>query len=158
MVGEVFAGIGAFNGLLNAAKALRDMDNAMARNSAVIELQGQILSAQEDYSALLAKVRELETKLVQFENWETEKQRYELKEHGERKVLAYALKEGVQPSEQPHSICPDCYQQRKRSILQTMHRWPGRNQILACQSCGWEGYTEGQWHADHAKASPRRSR
>jgi hypothetical protein len=144
MVGEVFAGISAFNGLLNAAKALREMDNAMVRNSAVIDLQGKILAAQEEYADMLGKVRELETKLAAFENWETEKQRYELKDHGENAVLAYALKAGVEPPEQPHSICPDCYQQRKRSILQTETRYHnGQSICLSCQACGWRGWIWG---------------
>src|SRR5258708_2356402 len=98
-------GIGAFNGMLSAAKSLQDIKDRVARNQASIELQGQILTAQEEYAALLDKVRALETKLAAFENWETEKQRYELKDHPavDYPVRAYALKEGVQPPEPPHS-------------------------------------------------------
>jgi hypothetical protein len=144
MVAEVFAGISAFNSMLSAAKALRELDSKVALNEAVIDLQGQILTAQESYTALLGKVGELEKKLAQFENWEAEKQRYELKEHGDAKVLAYALKEGVEPSERPHSICPDCYQQRTRSILQSETRYQnGQHVCLACQACGWRGWTWG---------------
>ena len=150
MVGEIFAGIGAFNAMLGAAKALRDMDNTASRNAAVIELQGQILAAQENYAALLAKVRELEENVALFEDWKSEKQRYELNEHGTMRILAYDLKAGVEPSERAHSICPDCYQNRKKSILQPERR-VGGSEVLSCKVCGWDGYLSGFAGYDPAK-------
>lgn len=157
MVAEVFAGISAFNSMLSAAKALREMDNKVSLNEAVIDLQGQILTAQESYTTLLAKVGELENKLASYEDWEAQKQRYVLKPHGERAALAYALQDGVEPPEHPHSICPDCYQNRKKSILQTVRHVVGFAESLTCNVCGWEGYTRGHKHAEHSgKASPRR--
>ena len=144
MVAEVFAGMTAFNAMFNTAKTLREMDNTVARNEAVIDLQGQILTAQENYATLLATVRELEGKLATFENWETQKQRYELRDHPgvDSPVRAYALKDGVQPAEPAHSICPDCYEQRKKSILQTQRRVGGAS-VMTCNACGWDGYLSG---------------
>lgn len=158
MVAEVFAGLSAFNSMLSAAKALRELDNKVALNEAVIDLQGQMLTAQESYTTLLGKVGELEQKLAQFEHWETEKDRYHLKDHRDgRQVLAYALKEGVEPPEPPHSICPDCYQHRKKSILQLVHHMVGHSQSLNCHQCGWEAYVQGHKHPEHSgKATPRR--
>jgi hypothetical protein len=137
-------GIGAFNGMLSAAKSLKDINDTVVRNQASIDLQGQILTAQGEYAALLDKVRALETKLATFENWETEKQRYELKDHPavDDPVRAYALKDGVQAPEIPHSICPDCYSQRKKSILQTERRVGGAR-VMTCHVCGWDGYLSG---------------
>jgi hypothetical protein len=123
---DVFAGVAGFKAMFDTAKNLIGMNEAVARNTAVIGLQEQILSARESYSALLEEKRELEEKVTSFETWESEKQRYELKEHGERLVLAYALKKGVEPPEHPHSICPDCYQKRKKSLLQTEHHFVGQ--------------------------------
>lgn len=143
MVAEVFAGIGAFKSMMDMAKAVRDMGVSTAVNSAVIDLQEKILAARDEYSTLLGSVGELEAKLASFENWESEKQRYELKPHGERQALAYALKEGVDTTEPAHSICPDCYQQKKKSILQKERRSAGRLELLVCQVCGWEGITHG---------------
>lgn len=150
---DVFSGISAFNGMLGAAKALRDMDNRVSRNEAVIELQGQIFAAQENYATLTAKVGDLEKKLAAFETWESDKQRYELKEHGHNRVLAYALKEGVEPPEHPHSACPDCYEQRKRTILQTETYALGRAKALVCQTCDWRGFIEG--HVSDASGRKR---
>ena len=119
-----------------------DMGNTASRNAAVIELQGQILAAQEDYAALLAKVRKLEEKVAHFEEWESEKERYELNEHGMMKILAYDLKAGVEPPERPHSICPDCSQSRKKTILQPERRVGGA-EVLSCKVCGWDGFLSG---------------
>ena len=46
MVGEVFAGLQAIKTAFDIAKTLKDLDSATARNTAVIELQRQILTAQ----------------------------------------------------------------------------------------------------------------
>lgn len=143
MVAEIFAGMSGFSAMLNAAKTIRDMDNAVARNTAVLALQGQIFASQEEYATLRTKVSELEKELARFETWESDKQRYELKPHGEGGALAYALKEGVEPPEPPHSLCPDCYQQRKRSILQTERYDGGRAIALVCHVCDWRGFTWG---------------
>lgn len=145
MVDGVMAGLSAFSGLIGMARGLKDINDAVVRNEAIYELTSKLLDAQQEYAALLARVGELEKKLTSFENWETEKQRYELKVQGENSVLAYALKEGVQPPEPAHSICPDCYQERKRSILQTETRYVnGQRTCLTCNSCGWRGWIYGE--------------
>lgn len=140
---DVFPGLGAFTSMLNSVKALKDINDAVVRNSTSIDLLQKILEAREAYSALLDKVGELEQELRTHETWESEKQRYELKPHGERQALAYALKEGTEPLEPTHSICPDCYQERRKSILQQQRRSGGRLELLICQVCGWEGITHG---------------
>lgn len=150
---DVFPGLSAFNGLMSSARALKDINDAVVRNSASIELLQKILDAREAYSALLDKVGELEAEIRAYETWESEKQRYELTEHGHSKAKAYSLKEGVEPPELPHSICPDCYGNRKKSLLQTQHMDVGRVVLLACQVCGWQAATHGHLPA---KGSPPR--
>ena len=46
MVGEVLGGMAAFTNMLNIAKGLHDIHDAVARDRAVIDLQKEILSAQ----------------------------------------------------------------------------------------------------------------
>ena len=128
---DVFAGISAFNGILSAAKALRDMDNRVARNEAVIELQGQILTAQEHYSALLEQVRELKEKVTSFEKWDAEKEKYELKNLGAGSV-AYMLKPEARGSTPPHWVCTNCFSDKRISIIAT--KWE-RGPIYSCPHC-----------------------
>jgi hypothetical protein len=52
VVAEAVAGLGIFKSLLDSAKALKDMSDAVARNGAVIELQEKILVAREAQTAL----------------------------------------------------------------------------------------------------------
>ena len=56
MVGEIYAGLGAFKIMFDTAKALKDMNDAAIRNGAVIELQEQILSAQTQQLTLVDRV------------------------------------------------------------------------------------------------------
>ena len=149
MVAEWVAGLGAFKSMLDLAKGLKDLSDATARNAAVIELQTQILTAQEAQSSLVARVRELEEEVRGFERWDAEKERYELRQHPHANVMTYELKDGMQPAEPAHSICPDCYQQRIKSILQHVTRYPGMADVAQCQRCGWEAYISGGWHKDH---------
>lgn len=140
---DVIAGMSAFGGMIGMARALKDLNDAAVRNEAVIALTEKIIDAQARYTTLAQQVSELEAKLATYETWEREKEHYGLQEHGERRALAYALREGVEPAEPAHSICPDCYQVRKKTILQKERRSAGRQELLLCHVCGWQGTTHG---------------
>ena len=135
MVAEVFAGIGAFKTLFDTARSLKDMNDAVVRSAAVIELQEQILSARAQQIELIERVRELEREVAQFKTWETEKQRYKLKDFGQH-TFAYELKPETANDEPEHLICPQCYQIGRKSILQ----FEGRHNLsklamYRCYSC-----------------------
>jgi DNA-directed RNA polymerase subunit RPC12/RpoP len=119
------------SGMMSALKSAGDItkliisshDAAIIREKA-IELQTQILSAQQsaltaqsDQFALLQSVSELEGKIADLEAWDTEKQRYELKQLV-LGAFAYSLKADMSNSEPPHYICATCYEHGKKSILQ----------------------------------------
>lgn len=134
MVGEVFAGLGAFKTMLDMAKALKDINDATVRNGAVIELQEQILAAQAQQTALLNHIRELEEKVANFETWDAEKKRYELKPLGFG-AFTYMLKPDARGAEPPHWVCTNCYGKRHISIIQwTNPTKTGRNGFY-CPSC-----------------------
>ena len=152
---DIFMGLGSFKLMLDAAKNLKNISDPDIRNDAVVALQEQIVAAQESYSALLESVRTLEAEARNLETWESEKKRYELKKVTEHsKILAYTLKESEQGAETLHWICPDCYSQAKKSLLQYAVRTPGRAEVLACQTCGWAGYLSGMWYPEHGGARP----
>jgi hypothetical protein len=128
-------------------------DGAMLQ-SKVIELNGIILSAQssalssnQDQFALLNRVRDLEKEIADLEAWETEKQRYELKNIGQG-CIAYAPKAGMQPPELEHYLCANCFTQSKKRFLQIEHRSVGRVQAYVCNDCGAELYVVGVRHAE----------
>src|SRR5258708_6881321 len=135
MIPEALAGLGAFKTMYDLAKGLKEISDATIRNGAVIELQEKILSARDAQSALLEKVSTLETEMARLKAWDADKQRYELKAHGEREALAYALKPSMENGEPPHSLCPDCYQQTIKSIAQPLVRSHGHSHLLICHRC-----------------------
>jgi hypothetical protein len=115
MPAEIFAGIGAIKTAFDLAKGLKDIDDATRRNAAVIELQKELLAAQEAQSTLLERIRELEEKVAGFETWNAEKNRYELKPFGSG--VAYVPKAEAKGSEPEHQLCPNCYARGQKSFL-----------------------------------------
>jgi superfamily II helicase len=149
-------GISEITGLMSSLKAAKDIAETMiglrdtaAFQAKAIEFQAKILdsmsraiTAQEERAALLEKVRDLETQIARFEAWETEKERYELKDAGNG-TLAYALKSALGNAESSHWACPHCYQDRKISILQPETRSVGRTEHLVCNRCSTDLLIQG---------------
>lgn len=89
----------------------------------VLAAQRGALTAQANESALLEQIGELKKEIAHFETWDDEKTRYELKEFG-RGAFAYSLRQDAANGEPIHQICPTCYSNRRKSILQIV---PGNN-------------------------------
>ena len=133
MVGEVFAGIGAFKTMFDVAKSLKDMDDKVRRNAAVADLGEQIISAQTRYANAIEQVRDLEEKLRGFETWEREKQRYELKDLGWG-AFAYMLKPSERGTEPAHWVCTNCYEHSHKALVQKI-MVTGQGQVWTCPAC-----------------------
>jgi Zn finger protein HypA/HybF involved in hydrogenase expression len=136
MVAEVFAGLGTLKSALDLAKGLKDIDNATRRNAAVIELQEQILAAQQTQATLIETVGKLETEVARLKNWDADKARYELTELGPG-VVALAIKEAMRNGEPIHRICANCATNGKKSYLQ-QHVHNTSVDRYKCNSCGEE--------------------
>jgi uncharacterized protein YlxW (UPF0749 family) len=76
MVAEVFAGLGALKTAFDIAKGLKDIDDTTRRNTAVIDLQEKILSAQQSQASLVESISNLEKEVACLKAWEEEKSRY----------------------------------------------------------------------------------
>jgi hypothetical protein len=151
-------GIPEIAGALSSLKATKDLLEAMVGlrdaatfqekrielQSRVLEAQGSVLAAQDACAAFVERIRHLEQEIARLKDWETDKQRYELKPVAEEDgPLAYALKPDAQGSEPTHHICANCYQQSQKSILQPETRYPGRCAVLVCHKCGSDLYVSG---------------
>lgn len=134
---------GAFSGLKTAAEltqGLLALKTDAAVSTKVVELNGvisgiqqQLFAAQADYSALTSRIRDLEAEIVDFKNWEEEKQRYELHELAPG-TLVYRVKPEVKGAEPVHYLCTNCYQQRIKAILQYSGYSKG-HKSFTCPSC-----------------------
>lgn len=162
--------ITAIGSALTALKAAMDIAEAMVglRDTAafqgkLIEFQSKIIdannaafAAQEERSALLSTIGELEKQVADLEAWETQKDRYSLTKHGDRDVFTYALKEGMGTSEPPHQICANCFNDKKISVLQAETFDLGRARVLVCHRCDSVIYISGMRMAEHTRGRGRR--
>lgn len=132
------------------AQGMLDLRDTVKLGSLVIKLNAEILSAQrgalaasQSEAEMAEEARALKTKIASFEDWERQKERYELKRiKGYWELLVYELKDGVNSPEEKHYACPDCYTNRKKSILQNHAQ--GSGQGLICRQCGWKGWLQGR--------------
>jgi hypothetical protein len=155
--GIMITDIADFGAMLTSLKALADIAKFMidARDASVIRAkaaewqreviatQSGTLTAQAAQFALLKRVDELEKEMADLKAWDVEKQKYELKNVRKPNVFggaafAYALKEETSLGEPAHFICPDCYEERRKSILQHVFHHYGRTDTLSCNRCHLE--------------------
>jgi DNA-directed RNA polymerase subunit RPC12/RpoP len=146
-ISEIAGVLSSFNALKNIIQAAIDLHDAQAFKAKVGEIYGVLLDAQskmfsvnEERTTLIDRVRTLEEQITDFENWETERQRYELQSITSGS-FAYVMKAAVQGNEPPHKICAKCYQDRKKSILQLdpssgPARSLGKPDTYSCPRCG----------------------
>ena len=135
VVAETFAGINAFKTAFDMARALKDIHDATERDRVVLDLQREILSAQEQQFELIRRVHELEQKVARSDAWEAEKKRYRLKDYGGN-TFAYELKATEANDEPVHRACPTCFQKGQIAILQFSHRESNQDwyDCLECKS------------------------
>ena len=161
--------IQSLNAATQISKALLGIRDAALIREKVVELNGEIISAQSsalaaqtDQFALLDRIRQLEKQVTDLEAWNAEAQTYELKDisnEGMSGNLAYAPKAGTHTSEPPHLLCANCYEEGHKSFLQTELRLGGSD-VRACHRCGSDLYLWGFRRPEHvqSKAVGRRTK
>jgi hypothetical protein len=113
---------------------LKDMSDQNIRMTTAIDLQQRILEAQELQSGLARRVAELEATVAAYEKWDTEEERYQLKDYGGN-TFAYELKADAVNGEPIHRLCPTCFSQRRKSILQFAFRTMSKQDKYNCPAC-----------------------
>jgi hypothetical protein len=163
--------IQSLNALAQIGKSLVGIHDANAIREKAVELNREILSAQAsalatqaDQFALLKHIDDLQKQITDLEAWNTEKQKYHLVQlrpptaPGGR-AFAYSSKETSGDTADPiHLICPNCYEDARKSILQEVSRSVGRVNILSCHHCGLEINRTGvEYECPPIKDTPLRS-
>lgn len=136
MVAEVFGGIAAFKAMFDITKGLKDVSDAAIRNSAIINLQNEILTAQQEQMALIERVRISESELAHLTTWEAEKQKYEMVGIAP-KVVAYTQRNGPENANPRHYLCANCFAKGQKSFLQQAVRGAHIDRFK-CNNCGEE--------------------
>jgi predicted RNA-binding Zn-ribbon protein involved in translation (DUF1610 family) len=141
MTPEFAAAYTATTNALKAVKAIMDISQDVKINQVVIELQQSILELQAQMFAAQGKMQELssvkdeiEAKLKARDNWDEEKKNYELKEIASG-LCVYSLKPDSQTGEPHHYLCPQCFQNSKKRLLQKQR---ATTLNYRCQECGFD--------------------
>ena len=112
-----------------------NLDDILALQRHLHAAQESISTLREENDALSKTIRSLETKIADQESWADEKIRYELHDAGSS-IMVYRLgKEHVSPTEPVHSLCPTCFSNSQKSILQVTNLGDAVYQ-LNCSKCG----------------------
>src|ERR1700730_14432489 len=140
----IAASLSSLKAAKDIAQSMIGLRDAAAFQGKLIEFQSEIIdannaafAAQEERSALLEKVRDLEKQVADFKAWEAEKQRYKMEQVWPG-ATTYVLKSETQGTETIHWLCARCYQEGKKSILQLGTRVGdevGRLKGWECPSC-----------------------
>lgn len=106
--------------ITKAMKGLNDLEKMQIKvielQEAILAAQGAALTAQDDQFKMADRIRQLQDELARATNWEASKQRYQLITPFEG-CQVYALKESYKETDPPHWICPQCYEDGRKSIL-----------------------------------------
>lgn len=123
------------------AKGINALKNEVDKNQAVskilevlIAVQKDALSMQEKHSLLTTKIQELEKECDRLKDWQTEKERYELKEIAPG-VFARIEKGLVGNLQSAHKFCATCFEQNFKAPLQQEKIDVGRKLSLTCHRC-----------------------
>ena len=152
--------ITSFNGTVAAVKTIGELVKAVTNaekrielNNAVLELQDKIMQHRtahldtlercytlvEEKNSLYAKLLESEKALAELKKRNADFDRYRLIPVADGTLL-HTLKESAANGEPPHWLCPHCFAEGKKGILQTEALFiSGPEQtLLKCPACGIE--------------------
>lgn len=104
----------------------------------LLDVQGRTLSLQQEHATVINENQRLQTELANFVKWDDTASRYELFRVDTGKFV-YALKKSQDPQQPPHWLCPNCFDQRQKSILQV----PKIGGTYRCPRCGLELFIRG---------------
>lgn len=131
---DIAAGYTALKSAYDLAKGLKDIDDRVKLNAAIIDLQEKILAGQQATAEAQDRLRDLERQLAERDAWETTAARYVLKDFG-GSTFAYELLSEQANGDPIHRACPNCFQKRSRSILQHRYRDAASREHYRCPSC-----------------------
>lgn len=117
--------------LVNTIKEAEAKKVAIELSNFIIALQSEILSIQSEHNKLLYIKNDLEKKLIEHENWDTEKSQYELKKVTPG-VFVYSHKPNDDLAEPDHWLCANCFNNGKKSIIQPN---PRSTSYWICPKC-----------------------
>jgi hypothetical protein len=124
----------ALNEAAKTATGILQLVKDVDTKQKVMELQTTIMGLHDRIRTVQSEHEELERKLREYERWDAEAARYELRTLADG-IFVYALKAEHKGSEPEHFLCPHCFGKRKRSILH--HPGAGYTNYV-CHACKFD--------------------
>jgi hypothetical protein len=106
----------AISGIIQTVRDVEVMQAVSGVLDSLLDAQSKLLSAQAEYEKLAEVKRQLEQKIMEYEKWDAEVARYKLQEIAGG-IFVYALQSDRAAGEPIHWLCPNCFNQRQKSIL-----------------------------------------
>ncbi len=120
-IASAFAGLKEAGSLLKGFNQLKTeaevAQKTIELNQIIAAVQSNLFEAQTAYSSAVGRIDELEKELVAVKDWAAEKQRYQLHQLAPGS-FTYRLKPSMVNGEPIHDICPQCYQDGIKSVIQ----------------------------------------
>lgn len=113
-------------GLISLKTMAEVQSKAIELNQQIIDAQHQIFAANTTQTALVERIRELESQVTRMKDWDAQKQRYKLATPYTG-CMVYALQKSMSDGQPPHYLCASCFQQGQTSILQGMEQSVGHS-------------------------------
>jgi hypothetical protein len=139
--GEIAAAVTGMRAALDITKAMVGLRDAETFRAKSIELQTVVLDAfekaieaREAHTLQANRIRALETEVADLKAWDAEKQNYELKTIGHGAV-ARVLKPDARGTGPPHWFCPNCFENGRKSFLQSANKVERAHLIVRCNVC-----------------------
>jgi hypothetical protein len=140
MIAEIQAGYAGTKAALDIAKGIFALKTEVERNQAVIDIQRNVIEAQNalsaaerEYSASLKRIDALEQEIVRLKDWSGEMERYEARDVY-RGAIAYVMKVGMENGQEPHYLCANCFINSRKSFLQ-LKGIHGNEAKYGCDAC-----------------------
>jgi hypothetical protein len=142
--GQAAAVITSLKTVGEIATAMKDVKDATVFQTKAFELTREIMSAQQAamssmmaQQAMISEIADLKKQLADLEAWSKEKERYALVDHG-CGTYTRSLKLNLANGEPPHRLCPQCFENGTKGILQSHGIYGLGREKVECLKCGKE--------------------
>jgi len=144
MAGSLKAALEAAQAMVTLVGTGKARDQALKVQDEVFNAHQTALTAQVAQFALLDEKRRLEAEhvkliaqIAEHDTWERERVRYKITRLSDGyESFGYTLKPGAEGDEDPHTLCPHCFEARKKRVLTGGGSVLGV-ETLKCSDCGF---------------------
>jgi formate dehydrogenase maturation protein FdhE len=135
----IAAGIGSLKTAFELTASISNLRDESLIKAKILELQNAILSAQSSAMeqqllnrSLLDEIDKTRKNYAELQDSIAQLENYELVDYGDE-TFAYEFKGDERTP--AHKICPNCYSNGKKSILQFSYTQNDKRSLYSCQNC-----------------------